>query len=138
MCHQIGARFTMYQTLILEKIYHHLLSTSGQPRAIMDHLKHDLELWLNHHSFEELPDALEYYLVDPNSDLEADLTNLDLLDQRGVQVSSCLHCGLFLGIPVNRFFVDKMKASCRILGLTALNSPLQYVNWLVWEVCSVN
>ena len=27
---------------------------------------------------------------------------------------------------------------CRILGLTALNSLLQYVNWLVWEVCSVN
>ena len=28
--------------------------------------------------------------------------------------------------------------SCRILGLTTLNSLLQYVNWLVWEVCSVN
>ena len=28
--------------------------------------------------------------------------------------------------------------TCRILGLTALNSLLQYVNWLVWEVCSVN
>ena len=27
---------------------------------------------------------------------------------------------------------------CKILGLTALNSLLQYVNWLVWEVCSVN
>ena len=27
---------------------------------------------------------------------------------------------------------------CRILGLTALNSLLQYVNWLVWEDCSVN
>ena len=27
---------------------------------------------------------------------------------------------------------------CRILGLTAFNSLLQYVNWLVWEVCSVN
>ena len=30
------------------------------------------------------------------------------------------------------------KAGCRILGLTALNSLLQYVNWLVWEVWSVN
>ena len=30
------------------------------------------------------------------------------------------------------------KQSCRIFGLTALNSLLQYVNWLVWEVCSVN
>ena len=29
-------------------------------------------------------------------------------------------------------------ADCRILGLTTLNSLLQYVNWLVWEVCSVN
>ena len=27
---------------------------------------------------------------------------------------------------------------CRFLGLTALNSLLQYVNWLVWEVCSRN
>ena len=27
---------------------------------------------------------------------------------------------------------------CRILGLTTLNSLLQYVNWLVVEVCSVN
>ena len=27
---------------------------------------------------------------------------------------------------------------CRILGLTTLNSLLQYVNWLVGEVCSVN
>ena len=24
--------------------------------------------------------------------------------------------------------------ACRILGLTALNSLLQYVNWLVWEI----
>ena len=30
------------------------------------------------------------------------------------------------------------KKICRILGLTTLNSLLQYVNWLVWEVCSVN
>ena len=27
---------------------------------------------------------------------------------------------------------------CRILGLTTLNSLLQYVNWVFWEVCSVN
>ena len=27
---------------------------------------------------------------------------------------------------------------CRILGLPTLNSLLQYVNWLVWEVCSIN
>ena len=46
-------------------------------------------LWLNYHSLEELPDALEYYLVDPNSDLEADLTNIDLLGQWGVHVTLC-------------------------------------------------
>ena len=33
---------------------------------------------------------------------------------------------------------QKDECSCRILGLTTLNSLLQYVNWLVWEVCSVN
>ena len=44
-------------------------------------------LWLYHHSFEELPDALEYYLPDPNSDLEVDLTHLNLLDQWGAQVA---------------------------------------------------
>ena len=42
---------------------------------------------LNHHSFEELPDALEYYLADPNSHLEADLTLLNFLDQWGVPVN---------------------------------------------------
>ena len=61
----------------------------GQTRANSDHLTHDLVLWLNHHSFEELPDALEYYLADPNSNLEADLTHLDRLDQWGVQVTIC-------------------------------------------------
>ena len=44
-------------------------------------------LWLHHHSFEELPDTLEYYLADRTSDLEANLTHLNLLDQRGVQVT---------------------------------------------------
>ena len=44
-------------------------------------------LWLNHHSFEELPDALEYYLADTNSDLEGDLAHLTFLDQWGVQVT---------------------------------------------------
>ena len=61
--------------------------TLGQPRAIFDHLKHDLVLWLNHHSLEELPDALEYYLVNPMSDLDTNLTDLDLLDQSGVKVA---------------------------------------------------
>ena len=41
-------------------------------------------LWLNHHSFVELPDALEHYLANPTRDLEADLTHLNLLDQREV------------------------------------------------------
>ena len=30
------------------------------------------------------------------------------------------------------------KGNCRILGLTTLDSLLPYINWLVWEVCSVN
>ena len=52
-----------------------------------DQLTHHLVLWLNHHSYEKLPDALEYYLEDPNSDIEADLTPLDLIDLRGVQAT---------------------------------------------------
>ena len=73
----------------LEKLYHHIFSTLGQTRANSNQLTHDLVLWMNHHIFEELPDALEYYLANPNSDLEADVTHLDLLDQGGVQVTIC-------------------------------------------------
>ena len=87
MCNHVGPRFAMHQALTLEKLYHCLFYTLGQGRAIFDHLKHDLELWLNHQGFEELPDALEYYLVDPNSDLDTNLANLDLLDQRGMLVT---------------------------------------------------
>ena len=31
----------------------------------------------------------------------------------------------------------QIVVDCRILGLTTFNSLLQYVNRLVWEVCSV-
>ena len=77
----------MCQTLALEKLYHHLLSTPECDSTSITLLKHDLMLWLKHHSFEELPDALEYNLANPNSDLEVDLTHLNLLDHRGVQVT---------------------------------------------------
>ena len=73
-------------TLALEKLYH-LFSTPEHDSTSIDHLKHDLVLWLNHHSFEELPDALKYYLADPYSDLETNLTDLDFLDPWGVQVT---------------------------------------------------
>ena len=47
---------------------------------------------------------------------------------------------------LHRMPPDQMKMNpikpiikdCRILRLTTLNSLLQYVNWLVWEICSVN
>ena len=77
----------MCQTLALEKLYHHLFSTPEHDSTSITHLKHDLVLCLHHHSFEELRDALECYLADPNSDLEVNLTHLNLLDQRGVQVT---------------------------------------------------
>ena len=83
----IGDRLASHWTLTLEKLYHYIFSTLDQPRSVSEHLRHDLVLWLNHHSFEELPDVLEYYLVDPNCDLETDLTNLDLLDQKGMKVT---------------------------------------------------
>ena len=89
MCYAVGAyaRLMMCRTLTLAKLYHHLFSTLECDSTSIDHLKHDLVPWLNHHSFEELSDALEYYLADPTSDLEANLTHLNLLDQRGVQVT---------------------------------------------------
>ena len=71
MIDPIGARFMAYKTLTLEKLNCHHFSTLGQPRATFDYLRLDLELWLNNHSFEELPDAIEYYLDNPNSDLQA-------------------------------------------------------------------
>ena len=73
MCYPIGARLATHRT--------HLFSTPEHDSTSLDHLKHDLVLWLTHHSFEELPDALEYYLADPNSDLEANLAHLNFLDQ---------------------------------------------------------
>ena len=86
MCYPIGAILAR-QTLALETLYHHLFSTPERDSTSIDHLTHELVLWLTCHSFEELPDALEYYLADPNSDLEADLTHLTFLYQWGVQVT---------------------------------------------------
>ena len=86
MCYPIGARLAHRRILALDTLYHHLFSTPGRDATTINQLKHDLVLWLTHHSFEELPDALEYYLADPNSDLEGDLAHLTCLDPWGVQV----------------------------------------------------
>ena len=86
MCYPIGARLAQRRILALDTLYHHLFSTPGHDATTIDQLKHDLVLWLTHHSFEELPDALEYYLADPNSDLECNLAHLTCLDPWGVQV----------------------------------------------------
>ena len=86
MCYPIGARLAQRRILALDTLYHHLFSTPGRDATTTSQLKHDLVLWLTHHNFEELPDALEYYLADPNSDLEGDLAHLTCLDPWGVQV----------------------------------------------------
>ena len=86
MCYPIGARLAQCRILALDTLYHHLFSTPGRDATTINQLKHDLVLWLTHHSFEELPDALEYYLADPKSDLEGDLAHLTCLDPWGVQV----------------------------------------------------
>ena len=86
MCYPIGARLAQHRILALDTLHHHLLSTPGHDATTINQLKHDLVLRLTHHSFEELPDALEYYLADPNSDLEGDLAHLTCLDPWGVQV----------------------------------------------------
>ena len=83
MCYPIGARLAQCHILALDTLYHHLLSTPGHDAPTIDQLKHDLVLWLTHHSFEELPDALEYYLADPNSDIEVDLDHLTLSRSMG-------------------------------------------------------
>ena len=86
MCCPIGVTLAQHRILALDTLYHHLFSTPGRDTTTIDQLKHNLVLWLTHHSFEELPDALEYYLADPNSDLEGDLAHLSCLDPWGVQV----------------------------------------------------
>ena len=86
MCYPIGVRLTQCRILYLDTLYHHLFSTPGRDTNTIDQLKHNLVLWLTHHIFEELPDALEYYLADPNSDLEGDLAHLTFLDPWGVPV----------------------------------------------------
>ena len=86
MCYRIGARLAQCHILAREKLYHHLFSTPGHDTTTIDQLIHDLVLWLTHHSFEELPDALVYYLAEPDSDLEGDLAHLTFLDPWGVQV----------------------------------------------------
>ena len=83
MCYPIGARLAHRRILALDTLYHHLFSTPGRDATTINQLKHDLVLWLTHHSFEELPDALEYYLADPNSDLVGDLAHLTCLDPWG-------------------------------------------------------
>ena len=86
MCYPIGTRLAQCRILALDTLYHHLFSTPGRDATTINQLKHDLVLWLTHHSFEELPDALEYYLANPNSDLEGNLGHLTCLDPWGVQV----------------------------------------------------
>ena len=87
MCYPNGARLATCCILALEKLYNHIFSTPGCDSTSIDQLKHDLVLWLTHHSFEELLDAIEYYLADANSDLEGDLDHLAFLDQWGAQVN---------------------------------------------------
>ena len=83
MCYPIGARLAQCHILALDTLYHHLFSTPGCDTTTIDQLKHDLVLWLTHHSFEELPDALEYYLANPHSDLEGDLSPPNLSRSMG-------------------------------------------------------
>ena len=86
MCYPIGAKLAQCHILALDTLYHNLFSTPGRDTTTIEQLKDNLVLWLTHHSFEELPDALEYYLADPHSDLEGDLAHLTFLDPWGVQV----------------------------------------------------
>ena len=70
MCYPIGLNLAQCRILALDTLYHDLFSTTGRDTTTIDQIKHDLVLWLTHHSFEKLPDALEYYLADPHSNLE--------------------------------------------------------------------
>ena len=101
MCYPIGVRLAQRRILDLDTIYHRLFSTLVHDTNTIDQLKHDLVLWLTHHSFEELPDALEYYLADPNSDLEGDLAHLTFLDPWGVSV----HIHPLVTIHINTLLV---------------------------------
>ena len=86
MCYPIGVRLAQCRILALYTLYHHLFSTPGCDTTTIDKLKHDLVLWLTHHCFEDLPDALEYYLTNPHSDLDGNQAHLTFLDPWGVPV----------------------------------------------------
>ena len=117
MCYLIGSGLVKHQTLALKKLYHHLFSTPDHDNTVIDHVKHDLVLWLTHLSFEELPDALEYYLADPNSNVEADLAHLNLLDQWGVQVN--IH-------PLVTIYINSLLAwaKCFLATYVGVSRPL--------------
>ena len=65
-------------------------------------------------------------------------SSLDLMKTVGAFCSSEEPYGDPSGDPEEILSSEGSEDACRILGLTAFNSLLQYVNWLVWEVCSVN
>ena len=96
MCYPIGVRLAQRRILDLDTLYNCLFSTPGPDPHTIDQLKHDLVLWLTNQNFEELPDALEYYLADPNSDLEGDLAHLTFLDPWGVQVHIHPHVSIYI------------------------------------------
>ena len=88
MCYPIGARLAQRRILALEKLYLHLFSTPGRDTTTIDQVKHNLVLWLTHHSFKEIPDALEYYLANPHSDLEGNLAHPTLTEFQPKRVLS--------------------------------------------------
>ena len=120
MCYPIGVRLAQRRILALDTLYHHLFSTPGRDTTTIDQLKHNLVLWLTQHSFEELPDALEYYLADPSSDLEGDLAHLTFLDPWGVQVH--IH-------PLVTIYINALLAWAKCFLAT-------YGAYPVTEICS--
>ena len=81
---------------------------------------------------------LNILLDAPPEDCRHTPKSLLLLQPISIRVHPKSRTGIPMPILCMEIPIQHQGHFCRILGLTALNSLLQYVNWLVWEVCSVN
>ena len=106
----------------------HTIHSSGQIEWFKTLLMIGLSTLVENRGSAPLMAMLCHYLVAVDSCISLSLVNPLIKIWRGTQLYT-------LQEPMNGIL---LSWTCRILGLTALNSLLQCVKYSVWEVCSVN